>query len=148
MTGVQTCALPIYNSWTASPSITGWQYKGFSASVNFVAGVPQYSAEGAVVSYGLFTEMPKSGETPADGKYFNDIAEVEEYLNGLNCGTYWLLASFDGTDNYKALSARISFRVTQATANPWLSAPYLSDFVYGSHDFTLTAGNATFGTPV
>ena len=92
--------------------------------------------------------MPKSGETPADGKYFNDIAEVEEYLNGLNCGTYWLLASFDGTDNYKALSARISFRVTQATANPWLSAPYLSDFVYGSHDFTLTAGNATFGTPV
>lgn len=136
------------NSWTASPSITGWQYQGFSASVNFVAGVPQYSGEGAVVSYGLFTEMPKSGETPADGKYFNDIAEVEEYLNGLNCGTYWLLASFDGTNNYKALSARISFRVTQATANPWLSAPYLSDFVYGSHDFTLTAGNATFGTPV
>ncbi len=139
------------NAWIKTPSMTGWQYRAYSEEHNFIKGELQFETE---ITYYVF-----SGSIPAaneDGTYpvtandmkFTSISDAETFLLEREAGTYWFLATAKGNANFNSLDARASFIISPNTTNAWKIIPSVTGWIYASGGTHVTAGEATFGTPL
>lgn len=147
------------NTWFTTPGMTGWQYQGFNASVNFIAGVPANTGSGLQVTYGLFAKdavFANNSATPnlvdfnalATDKKFNSISEVAEMLKALDKGNYFIAAYYPAVaGKYNEMFVAISYTVSQATNTVWVNRTQISDWTYSetAQTVTIQAGSATFG---
>lgn len=134
------------NSWETTPSMSGWTYSGFTKD-NFHAGKAMFDSEDSDISYALYSGRAATGAPLKSFKTIDDEG-IFDYLKDLGVGTYTLVASLTGTDDYGALSQSMTFDVTPAE-NAWKTAPLIVGWVYGEFaDGLFTAGNANFGETV
>ena len=147
------------NRWTQTPRMLGWTYQGFNPSTeggSFQAGIPFYfNTEGEVVEYKLYEGTATSGTAKytlnvtkgeaVDAKY-DMSSDDKTYFTNLSAGTYTLVASYLGTDDYATLSLNMVFSVSQAQ-NTWTTTPSIVGWTFGSFSAGLfTAGTAAYNT--
>ncbi|MDE6201385.1 MAG: hypothetical protein K2M47_05880 [Clostridiales bacterium] len=134
------------NTWTTTPVMTGWAYKLFSTS-NFQAGVTEFG-EQSTIDYKLYVGNPEdiTSETVAELEFktINDSGVID-YFKALSKGTYTLVASQIGADDYGELNRSMTFSVTQAT-NTWTTMPYITGWTYSQFNTNnFQAGATEFG---
>lgn len=136
------------NSWNPSPSLRGWSYKNFTASL-FTAGVPtMQDDEDAVVIYKVTGDTLTQAITLTVNNGALSDASVD-VLTALAAGSYTLTATYPKTDNYDGISATYDFTVSKID-NGWATRPRLLGWTYGAFESsyfiagvpTLTDGNS------
>lgn len=137
------------NYWNKSPSITGWQYKNFNSAVNFVAGAPKYPEASAQVQYVIYKGNADPGEdyvsSDSDIIFTEMNGNIADKLNLLANGSYWLIATVAGTDDFTALRTAIPFSVISNNTNDWTVSASVTGWVYGSYNNSFTEAEAKFG---
>lgn len=143
--------LPADNSWTTIPNIMRWQYGSYNKEVNLLTAVSQFGGSDLYFSvYAEGANTPYAGleriVLDSDG-LVNDAQE--SILNALPAGTYRLVATVDGNNNYGDLSDGISFQVFKGV-NSWDAGeiPSIKPWFKGKYDAEENAINAKakFGT--
>ncbi len=115
------------NGWSTTPGMTSWQYKGFTSSSNFTAGIPNVTVKADGANANITYTVSGNGITDI---VFTSIADVENSLKGLPVANgYTLTVSYPGDNNYNALPYTTYFNVIKA-ANTWTVAPNLTSWVY------------------
>ncbi|MCH5351077.1 MAG: leucine-rich repeat domain-containing protein, partial [Clostridiales bacterium] len=133
------------NSWTTTPGLTGWAYRGFNTAL-FRTGVAEYVAAGKQIKYELYDGAKGEGKSPiAEWTSAADLAGETLFnkLNNLPPKSYTLYAFLEGDKNYADLSYETTVVVSKAD-NAWKTTPRMVGWVYGS----FTESGFTAGVPV
>lgn len=126
------------NGWIVSPYVISWQYGQYNRNFNVIKGEARYDA---VCSFSVYTDEKCTVAVEFAQEYngSNTVfvldeeglvpAYVSEKLAELGKGTYYLVASVDGTANYYGVNdggdrEPVPFEVT-ALENYWTEAPGL-----------------------
>ena len=132
------------NTWGTTPSVIGWTYGNYSASL-FTPGKAAFTPEGEKVQYTLYKEEGEQSNTVWTGP-IEDVDSIKSKLGELGAGQYKLVASLEGNKNYSALSLDMIFSVTKAQ-NTWGTPPSVIGWTYGDDPTNLfTPGEARFKT--
>lgn len=142
--GLPFTVSPITNTWNTEPNMTGWDYNGFNATANFIAGEAHFKVDGQKINYSVYN-ADKSVNI-----LFTEIdSAVTDKLSALSAGDYTFSAEYGGTDNFAKATKTGTFRVTPAENNPWSVTPSVSDWVYKNFDAdNITAGTDSFGSEI
>ncbi|MDE6617957.1 MAG: Ig-like domain-containing protein [Clostridiales bacterium] len=141
------------NEWTTTPYILDWAYNGFKNS-NIQVGATLFGNDDTdnKITYTLYEGNPTTGTLRETFYSLDEVGEdgktVAQTLNELNVGTYTLVASKAGSDNYRPLSLQMTFVVYKAT-NSWTTTPFINSWAY--KHFTsnnVRAGVAQFGAQI
>ncbi|MCH5160742.1 MAG: hypothetical protein J1G04_01810 [Clostridiales bacterium] len=129
------------NTWTTTPSIVGWTFGTFSKDI-FKGGIANFNTEGATYKLYVGTDTSASGivkrpltvtkvEANNEVKYEMSDDDVTYFKKDLHPDTYTIYAHIDEGTNYFALSASMTFRVSQAN-NTWDTTPFMTGWAYTS----------------
>lgn len=169
---------PAVNLWTSSPNVIRWTWGGFDESVNLFSATAQFGAAdlseyelkndiaAPQVQYTIL-KIANGKFVPADDALINFAsvdATVAVALEGLDAGTYYLVATLAERDNFRAINSaaigdsvdyndsavqKVQFDIRVAY-NTWTTSPRMISWQY--QQFTaasnFVAGIPTYGTTV
>lgn len=143
--GVSFTVSPIANTWDEEPNVTGWDYKNFNITANFIEGKPHFpvTEDKQTINYSVYNSDKSVNIS------FTDINTVEAQLKALIVGNYTFEAVFGETGNYSAATKRGTFRVSQAQTNEWRTPVSITGWTYKAFaDGNFTAGEDSFGSAI
>lgn len=126
------------NGWEVTPNIIRWAYGMYEAEVNQIYAAPLYLEEGQHVIFSIARNSDGTDLVEGLESFVSENGVVDSdtalLLSGLPAGTYYLVSSVGGTDNYNALSRQpMEFRVSKAT-NTWAVTPNVIQWQYKGYD--------------